>query len=89
MRVRVCCVRVCVRVYVCVATTSLLETNTHSRARSGGPATADHVDIMGNYEMTIDILRLVSNQANKYVTILGAQIVLQSNTSVHGWGGPR
>jgi len=31
----------------------------------GGPATADHVDIMGNYEMTIDILRLVSNQANK------------------------
>ncbi len=50
----------------------LLGTNTHSRrARSGGPATADHVDIMGNYEMTIDILRLVSNQANKYaVTVL-------------------
>ncbi len=30
---------------------------------------------MGNYEMTIDILRLVSNQANKYVvTILGARL---------------
>jgi len=31
----------------------------------GGPDTADHVDIMGNYGMTVDILHIVSNRGHK------------------------
>ncbi len=33
----------------------------------GGPETADHVDIMGNYELTADVLRIVSNSEDQLV----------------------
>eukprot|EP01087_Luapelamoeba_hula_P011750 TRINITY_DN3236_c0_g1_i1.p1 TRINITY_DN3236_c0_g1~~TRINITY_DN3236_c0_g1_i1.p1 ORF type:complete len:763 (-),score=116.08 TRINITY_DN3236_c0_g1_i1:52-2340(-) len=31
----------------------------------GGPQTADHVDIMGNWEMTVDILKIVTGQVEQ------------------------
>lgn len=40
----------------------------------GGPKTSEHVDILGNFEMTLDILRIVSNRS----TILSDNDVIYS-----------